>query len=178
MLGGVDNPNGELPSYITGADSIKFNQFRCQLIDNCRNHDIQVGDFVMSLEVASGKGFQCHTVNAGNITACLQDPRVLMSCIRVIFLSCSRNSSGAEIILEWIIWRATLRVDVAVLRQVLSTCRDSIIPSCVLGVPVLIPENAACTAHSASIVSLLPRLRRSIRSGAVTSRTSTPAFCK
>ena len=39
---------------------------------------------------------------------------VLMSCMRVIFLSCSRNSSGAEIIFEWIIWRATLRADIAV----------------------------------------------------------------
>ncbi len=24
MLGGADNPNGELPSYITGADSASF----------------------------------------------------------------------------------------------------------------------------------------------------------
>ncbi len=23
MLGGADNPNGELPSYITGADTVK-----------------------------------------------------------------------------------------------------------------------------------------------------------
>lgn len=26
MLGGADNPNGELPSYITGADSVEFVQ--------------------------------------------------------------------------------------------------------------------------------------------------------
>ncbi len=25
MLGGADNPNGELPSYITGADTVSFN---------------------------------------------------------------------------------------------------------------------------------------------------------
>lgn len=50
-----------------------------------------------------------------------------MSCMRVIFLSCSRNSSGAEIILEWIIWRATLRADIAIFRQVL---RPAEIQSC------------------------------------------------
>ncbi|GCG56069.1 hypothetical protein BvCmsF63A_03209 [Escherichia coli] len=27
MLGGADNPNGELPSYITGADTFKFFPF-------------------------------------------------------------------------------------------------------------------------------------------------------
>ncbi|WP_212740705.1 hypothetical protein, partial [Escherichia coli] len=31
----------------TRSNSITFNQFRCQFIDNCRNHDIKVGDFIM-----------------------------------------------------------------------------------------------------------------------------------
>ncbi len=30
MLGGADNPNGELPSYITGADNMAMNGVGCR----------------------------------------------------------------------------------------------------------------------------------------------------
>src|SRR3954465_14027343 len=59
-----------------------------------------------------------------------------MSCMRVILRNSSRNSSGAHTIVFWIICRATRRAATAVLRQALSTRRDSIMPLRLLGVAV------------------------------------------
>ena len=103
--------------------------------------------------------------------------RVRMSCMRVILRNSSRNSSGAQTIVFWIICRATRRAATAVLRQALSTRRDSIMPLRLLGVTVRLPANAAWAAFCASRSSFFPRLRRSCLSGVVTSRTSMPAFC-
>ncbi len=88
----------------------------------------------------------------------------------------SRSSSGAEMTCDLIIWSATLRAEMAVLRVTCRTRSDSTIPSRGFGVTVLIWANAACAAFSASMVSSLPRRRRSDLSGAVTSRTSSPAL--
>ena len=71
-------------------------------------------------------------------------------CMRVILRSSSRNSSGAQTIVFWIICRATRRAATAVLRQALSTRRDSIMPLRLLGVTVRLPANAAWAAFCAS----------------------------
>ncbi len=49
----------------------------------------------------------------------------------------------SELNIDWIIWRATLEADIAIFRQVFNAYRYSIMPLRVLGVTVLILENAA-----------------------------------
>jgi hypothetical protein len=101
--------------------------------------------------------------------------QVRMSCMRVRLRTWSRSSSGADTIWVRSSCNAARRLLTAVVRVNLSTPSASTLPSLVLGVLVRRPASAARAACSASMVSFLPRRRRSERSGRSTSATSIPA---
>ena len=67
-------------------------------------------------------------------------------------------TAPAQTIVFWISCRATRRAATAVLRQALSTRRDSIMPLRLLGVTVRLPANAAWAAFCASRSSFFPAL--------------------
>ncbi|ECE5087913.1 hypothetical protein DDU56_22705 [Salmonella enterica] len=48
MLGGADNPNGELPSYITGADTSSYDKLRA-IVSRSIPHPSQVDKDVSTL---------------------------------------------------------------------------------------------------------------------------------
>ncbi len=62
---------------------------------------------------------------AGMIVAGRHAPWVLTNCIRVMSRKTSRNPSGAQTIVFWIICRATRRAATTVLRHALRTRRDA-----------------------------------------------------
>ena len=101
-----------------------------------------------------------------------------MSCMRVIPRSWSLSSSGADMMMALIIWRADLLAATAVDLVFCSILRLSTMPSLAFGVTVLVPVNAASAAISASMKSSFPRFLRTVLSGNVTSRTVKPFLAR
>lgn len=104
-----------------------------------------------------------------------QDAQVRSSCMRVMCRSWSRSSAGASTMRLCSACSPARRDLTAEPRVVRSTRSASTLPDMDFGVCVRCPDSAAWAAFSASMVSDLPRRRRSLRSGRHTSRTSTPA---
>lgn len=115
------------------ADRVACDEVGCEFIDDGADHGIEVGDFVVQFEIAASQRLEGDAIGSLDVAIAVrsgrQAARVRMSCMRVMLRRRSRNSSGAQTIVFWVICMATRLAATAVFRHADRTRRDSTMPS-------------------------------------------------